>query len=435
MKTHGWGRYPSTDAKIVEPNSISSLQEVINREMSNARGIARGAGRSYGDSALSKIILSTRYMDSFKSFDKYTGELHCSSGLSLLEILAVAVPCGWFVPVLPGTKFVTVGGAIASDVHGKNHHVAGCFSEFVSQFELLLASGEIVTCSRTENFNLFRATCGGQGLTGIIISAVLKLNKITSEYINQNTLVAQNLNEVFELFEENQGSTYSVAWLDCMAGNNSLGRSLLYLGEHSSRFSHSPPKKMSLNIPFSTPALLLSKFSMRLFNNVYYHYSKSGSSSTSKHYDKYFFPLDAIQNWNRLYGSQGFVQYQFVLPDEVAKEGITKILEIILKEGKGSFLSVLKKLGNSNENLLSFPMDGYTLTLDFKFEKSLIPILNRLDDIVVTLGGKIYLAKDARMSQHTFRKCYPNWEEFVALKNEIDPLNKFSSLQSSRIGI
>ena len=435
MKVHGWGRYPVVEANLVEAKDLATLRNMIVDNTSTTPLIARGMGRSYGDSALADNIASSRFLDNFISFDASTGLLVCAAGVSLEQILNVAVPQGWFLPVVPGTKFVSAGGAIASDVHGKNHHVDGCFSEFVAEFSVMLASGEQVTCSRQENTELFHATCGGQGLTGIITTAALRLRKITSSFINETTQEARNLDEIFSLFEQAQDSTYSVAWLDCMAKGSNLGRSLLFLGEHATSGRLELSSERHLSVPFSAPSFLLNKYTIGAFNEFYQGVKKRQKKSRTVHFDEFFFPLDKIHNWNRLYGHRGFIQYQFVLPLATAREGISQVLNILLEKGKGSFLTVLKKFGKANNNFLSFPTEGYTLTLDFKFEPMLLNILDRLDQIVVSLGGRIYLAKDARMSEHIFKTSYPSWEKLQKVKQQVDPHNRFSSAQSRRLGI
>ncbi len=439
MKAMGWGRYPTTTAELIEPADARSLQKLVAAKTKSATCIARGAGRSYGDSALAEELITSRFLDSFLELDEETMTLRCGAGMRLGEILKVCIPRGLFLPVLPGTQEVSIGGAIAADVHGKNHHRDGTFCEHLKQLRLVLACGEVVNCSEKENGDLFRATCGGMGLTGIILEATLSLAPIESSYIEQRSLVARNLNECFDLIAENADSKYSVAWLDCLARGDKLGRSVLFLGEHapanSRRSDKKPRERSSVGVPFSTPAFLLNKTTMSLFNASYYNLKGRKKGRTTLAYDKYFFPLDSIANWNRLYGARGFLQYQFVMPGDAALEGITSVLENISRLGKGSFLTVLKKFGEQNENLLSFPRSGYTLALDFKYEATLLPLLDELDRIVLDHGGRLYLAKDARMSEEVFKASYPNWERFVAIKNEIDPKNRFASLQSNRLGL
>ena len=439
MEAMGWGRYPKTTAKMIQPADSQALQKFVSSQKNSASCIPSGSGRSYGDSALSGQLVSSRFLDSFFEFDEQQKVLRCGAGVKLGDILKICIPRGLFLPVLPGTKAVSVGGAIAADIHGKNHHLDGSFCAHVKSINLVLASGELVTCSEQENAELFRATCGGMGLTGIINDASLSLDSIPSSYINQRSLVANNLRECFERIEDNADSKYSVAWLDSLATGENLGRSILHLGEHAASKNRKTDtlysKRLSLDVPFSTPSFLLNKATMSVFNASYFGVQKRKKGSVTLGYDNYFFPLDSISNWNRLYGSNGFLQYQFVVPSDGAFECITSVLEKISEKGKGSFLTVLKKFGAANENLLSFPKSGYTLTLDFKNETALFALLEELDQIVMGHYGRLYLAKDARMSEKVFKTSYPNWEKFIAIKRKYDPSNCFASLQSKRLGL
>lgn len=439
MEAMGWGRYPKTTADLIQPADSQALQKFIASHNKSASCIASGSGRSYGDSALAGQLVSSRFLDSFLELDEQQKILRCGAGVKLGDILKVCIPRGLFLPVLPGTKAVSVGGAIAADVHGKNHHLDGSFCAHVKSINLVLASGELVNCSEQENTELFRATCGGMGLTGVINDASLSLQSIPSSYIDQRSLVASNLAECFEHIESNADSKYSVAWLDCLATGENLGRSVLYLGEHAPSKNRKTDtqyrERSGLGVPFSTPSFLLNKTTMSLFNASYFGVQKRKKRSSTLEIDNYFFPLDSISNWNRLYGSNGFLQYQFVIPSDGALEGITSVLEKVSENGKGSFLTVLKKFGEANENLLSFPKSGYTLTLDFKNESALFPLLEELDRIVLAHDGRLYLAKDARMSEQVFKTSYPNWEEFMAIKSKYDPGNRFASLQSNRLGL
>ena len=439
MEAMGWGRYPKTTANMIQPADPQAVQRFISSQDMPSPCISHGSGRSYGDSALAEQLISSRYLDNFLELDKEQKLLRCGAGVKLGDILKLCIPQGLFLPVRPGTKAVSVGGAIAADVHGKNHHLDGSFCTHLKSIDIVLASGEFLRCSEQENAELFHATCGGMGLTGVIVEASLSLDSISSSYIEQRSLVANNLRECFELIEDNSADKYSVAWLDCLATARNLGRSVLYLGEHApsktGRAELLHRERSGLSIPFSTPALLINKSTMSLFNAAYYALQKKKSRLVTLNYENYFFPLDGISNWNRLYGANGFLQYQFVIPSDGALEGITSILEKISEKGKGSFLTVLKKFGKENENLLSFPKSGYTLTLDFKNEPSLFPLLEELDRIVLDHDGRLYLAKDARMSEEVFKTSYPRWEKFMTIKNKYDPNNRFASLQSNRLGL
>ena len=427
-KITSWGKYPIIDANI---NAPSTRQKLINEKQS---GIARGLGRSYGDSALSENIVVSEYLNHFISFNEDTGVLRCEAGVSLDEILKTFVPKGWFLPVTPGTKFVTVGGAIASDVHGKNHHIDGSFSDHVISITLIINEQE-VTCSKEDNPDLFHATCGGIGLTGIIIEATFKLKPITSAYINQKVVKAKNLETALALFEQYKDVTYSVAWIDCLSTGDNLGRSLLMLGEHTDKGELSTHKDGLLNMPCNMPSFLLNKYTIQAFNSAYYNKQQKEEVNNTVHYNTFFYPLDGINNWNRMYGGNGFTQYQFVIPKEAGKEGLTEILEAIAESKQGSFLAVLKVFGEGNKNHLSFPMEGYTLALDFKLNDKLFALLDLLDIIVRKYKGRLYLSKDVRMTEEMFRAGYPQWKEFQALRKEYGADELYHSLQSKRIGL
>jgi len=435
MNLHGWGRFPQVESEIIEPVDRGTIKALLTEPTANGQLIARGAGRSYGDSSLGETVLGTRFLDNFLRFDTTHGTLGCAAGVTLDQILTLIVPRGWILPVLPGTCHVSVGGAIASDIHGKNHHRDGCFSNFVESITLLLASGEIVRCGPNINRHLFHATCGGMGLTGIILEARLKLEKISSAYIEQQTVTARNLADVFSCFDQHAPSKYSVAWVDCLATGDRRGRSVLFTGEPASRGGLDTWTRRQIPVPPFSPGQLLNRYSIGLFNRLYYGVQLTGRKHDIPYYRDYFFPLDWMSNWNRLYGPKGFIQYQFVVPEQSAREAIDEVLAEISSQGKGSFLTVLKKMGPENRNLLSFPMEGYTLALDFKIEDSLFPLLERLDAIVMHHGGRLYLCKDARMSEAMFKQTYPRWEQFQQLRSEIDPKNRLGSWQSRRLGL
>ncbi|WP_044366934.1 FAD-binding oxidoreductase [Vibrio fluvialis] len=427
-KITSWGKYPLIDANLTKP---TSRQQCVDRKFT---GVSRGLGRSYGDSALSENIVISERLNHFISFDKETGQLCCEAGVSLDEILTTFVPKGWFLSVTPGTKFVTVGGAIASDVHGKNHHLEGSFSDHVTSITLM-TNGREITCSREENVELFHATCGGMGLTGIIVEATFKLKPIKSAYIDQKIIKAKNLEMALELFEQHKDVTYSVAWIDCLSTGQHLGRSVIMLGEHANEGALTPHKQSLLNMPCDMPSFLLNKYTIQAFNAAYYNKQLKDEVNNTIHYAPFFYPLDGINNWNRMYGSNGFTQYQFVIPQEAGKKGLAEILEAIAESKQGSFLAVLKVFGEGNKNLLSFPMKGYTLALDFKLNDKLFSLLDRLDIIVRKYAGRLYLSKDVRMSEEMFKTGYPEWEEFQKVRKEYGVDKLYHSLQSRRIGL
>jgi decaprenylphospho-beta-D-ribofuranose 2-oxidase len=432
MSLMSWGMYPKIKNTVFKFDKKKTLKKIINEY---DKLIPYGNGRSYGDSALNSNIINARPKDYFIDFNEETGMLHVQTGVLLSEILESFVPRGWFLKVTPGTKLITVGGAIASDIHGKNHHVEGCFSECIKEFNIMLADGEVVTCSKGATPGLFKATCGGQGLTGVILDAKIYLKKINSQYIDQTTIKTKNLKETFEAFEKYQNKPYSVAWIDCLAKGNKIGKCLLMVGDFRDDGKLDYKAKKQKSIPFNFPSFALNNWSVRFFNWLYYNKVKQKVSKQRVDIDTFFYPLDAIGHWNRIYSKNGFTQYQFILPKESSYEGLEEILTTISKSGKGSFLAVLKLYGKANDNYLSFPMEGYSLALDFKIEKGLFDLLDKLDEIVVKYKGRIYLAKDVRVSKEIFEKGYPQIETFRQYRKENKMNNKFQSLQSKRVGI
>ncbi len=432
MSLLSWGNYPKTKSRVFNFDQEKTLKNII---IDYDELIPYGNGRSYGDSALSKNIINVKPHNFFLNFDEATGLLHLQAGVLLSDILDTFVPRGWFLKITPGTKLITVGGAIASDVHGKNHHVEGCFSECLEMFNLMLVDGKVVKCSKQENPELFKATCGGMGLTGVILDARISLKKINSKYIDQTTIKTKNLKETFEAFEKYKDKPYSVAWIDCLAKGSELGKCLLMVGDFSDDGTLDYQTKKQINTPFNFPSFALNKLSIKLFNWLYYEKVRKKISKQKVDIDTFFYPLDAIDNWNRIYGKNGFTQYQFILPKTKSYNGLEEILESISNSGKGSFLAVLKLYGQANDNYLSFPMEGYSLALDFKIEKGLFELLDKLDKIVLKHSGRIYLAKDVRISKAVFEQGYPQINKFRKLRGKYKMNEKFNSLQSRRGGI
>jgi len=434
-----WGNYPVMETE----EKTFSFEDQLTETLLQSEGIiARGNGRCYGDASLAKNTISTLKYDKILSFDTEKGLFECQSGLTLDKILEIIVPKGWFLPVTPGTKFITVGGAIASDVHGKNHHVDGCFSHHVVEIDVVLANGETVTCSSRANSELFWATCGGMGLTGVITRAKFDLKKIETSYIKQKQIKAGNLEEVIRLFEEYKHYTYSVAWIDCLKKGKHFGRSILMLGEHATiedldeKKKKEPlalPKKKQITFPFNLPSFILNQLTVKAFNFLFYSKNWKRVINNVVSYEPFFYPLDAILHWNRGYGKKGFVQYQFVLPLE-SKQGLVEILNKISDKGMGSFLAVLKVFGKQDD-LISFPKEGFTLALDFPVRNGLFAFLDELDKIVLHYGGRIYLSKDARMKSEIFWGGYSNAQKFSELVKKYNPSFKFNSVQARRLNI
>ena len=441
MKVTNWGLYPSIDAEV---RSFSTPRQALAETAEWPGFIPRGLGRCYGDSALADHILDTTNYNRFLEFDGDSGRIRCQAGVSFKEIIDFAMPRGWFLPVTPGTKYITLGGAIAADVHGKNHHSEGSFSRHLHALTLMAPDGSRYTCSRTENADIFWATIGGMGLTGVILDATLSLKPVETAYIVEEAIRTRNIEELFPLFEQSLGYTYSVAWIDCLAKGNNLGRGILLNGEHATRddlqteAQKSQPLKVmgegKLTLPDLFPSFTINPFTTRAFNHVFYSKGNSDRFTHLTDYDTYFYPLDGILHWNRVYGKKGFAQYQFVIPPDNAYDGLVRILEKISDEQMPSFLTVLKYFGEQ-EGMMSFPMQGYTLALDFPVTDRMFPFLDELDEIVLSYGGRLYLTKDSRMKPEVFRAGYPELERFLEIKRRLDPNGTLQSLQSKRLGI
>jgi FAD/FMN-containing dehydrogenase len=423
-----WGRYPRVAHAWVEPLYWrSDLPDLSN---SDHPVLPYGYGRSYGDSCLNEngVLLDTGHLNRFISFDEETGVLCCEAGVSLADILEVMVPRGWFIPVSPGTKFVSVGGAIANDVHGKNHHRSGTFGRHVVRLKLLRSNGERIVCSPETNADLFAATIGGLGLTGLILWAEIRLKPIVNPFIAMQRIRFSSLTEFMELSTQaDRQYEYTVSWVDLLVGGDALCRGIFMCGNHDTsqaRAKQLPQKKLPLSVPFDFPAMALNPLTVKAFNELYYHAQPGKKVEKVVSYDSFFYPLDAIQHWNRMYGRRGFLQYQFVVPFEHGYESMKDILERIRRSGEGSFLTVLKQFGDiPSPGMLSFPRPGLTLALDFAFRgQQTLRLLDDLDTIVRESGGAVYPAKDARMSGSSFQVFYPRWQEFA---HYVDP--RFSS--------
>ena len=437
-KISGWGNYPISPATVTRPERYHQLKIV--EDMT----IARGMGRSYGDASLNSsqhVILMTR-LNRFLSFDPIRGLLRTEAGISLEEILDTFVPRGWFLPVTPGTKFATLGGSIAADIHGKNHHVDGTLGAHIREIELILADGSHRRCSPSREPDLFWATIGGMGLTGIIAEATLQLIPIESSFISVTHRAAKNLDQVLDFLEDpKMDDKYSVAWIDCLTKGIHFGRSLLMTGHHASRAElpskiknplKIPPGK-TLSVPFHCPSWFLNSWSIKAFNSFYYRFQSRKEEPFIADYNHFFYPLDGIQGWNKFYGKRGFLQYQFVVSSQNARKTLHNVLTTLTSNRCAPFLAVLKRFGEEGKGFLSFPRAGYTLALDFPISDSLFPLLDHLDEIVLANEGRIYLAKDARMQPQMFRAMYPRYEKWRTIKTQIDPQNRLSSDLSRRL--
>ena len=439
----GWGRFPVQNCQVTRPEKRRELLDAASSH-GVVDVIARGAGRSYGDAAINQgsgVILAEK-LDRFLAFDSQTGVLHAEGGASFADIIATFVPRGYFLSVAPGTKFVTLGGAIACNVHGKNHHQVGAISQFIDEIELLTANGKTLICSRDENAEVFWATLGGMGLTGVIVSAKMRLMPIESAYIETKTTRTANLSDTLAAFEKGADSEYLVAWIDCLSSGTDLGRSVVIEGQHASGeralqevkgdvMALEMPKKKG--VPIDLPDFVLNPWTVKKFNDLYYANHPTQNQLTS--IETFFYPLDKIENWNKIYGKRGFVQYQCVVPMPDVEETLTYLLETIAASGQAAFLAVLKRMGASSNAPLDFALDGYCLALDIPMTEGTLEFCEKLNEITVAAGGRVYLAKDAATSPAHFRQMYPRLGELEAVKRHLDPDDRFASSMSRRLKI
>lgn len=441
MKIKGWSGFPEWEAKFFLPETINQIQEKIKNENNL---IARGNGRSYGDSSISREnTISMLKFNKIISFNDKSGELIAESGIILKDLIDKYLPLGWFPYVTPGSKQVTLGGMISANVHGKNHHKDGSFSKYINWIDLICSDGNIKRCSKSENQDLFNWTIGGMGLTGIIIKASIKLKKIETSWIKKKTLVAKNLDEAIDIFEKNMHYTYTVAWIDSLKKGSSAGRSIIFLGEHArikdlERTNLKPfpelNNKLKKSIPFYFPNWFLNKFLVKIFNSLFFFINKKKNTEVLEDWNNFFYPLDSIEDWYKIYGKKGFVQYQCVIPIDKSREGLKELLKSISKSNTGSFLSVLKRFGEDQTNI-SFPLEGYTLALDFPLNKKNLNLFSELDMITLKYGGRFYLAKDSRISSDIYLKSDSRIDDFISFRKKNKILKKFTSEQSTRLKI
>lgn len=425
MKTfESWGRYPRGEQEV-QPLFWASEFPPANNDARSM--LPAGLGRSYGDVCLNhgNTLLLARGLDRMLGFDGEHGVLQCESGVSLGEILEFAVPRGWFLPVTPGTKFVTVGGAIANDVHGKNHHVAGTFGRYVRRFELLRSDGSRRICTPAENSDWFAATVSGLGLTGLISWAEIQLRPVVSRKVKYEATQFHGLEEFVALSEANRHREYTVSWIDCVARGKNASRGIFMAGDHSeiAESSHASREK-TIQFPFDLPGIALNRSTVGLFNTLYFHKQMRKQVSKLVDYEPFFYPLDAVSHWNRMYGKQGLLQFQCVVPHANGLDALREILKTIADSGLASFLAVLKICGDvASPGMMSFPKPGITLALDFPIRgERTFALVDRLGKMTDEAGGRLYPAKDARMTGNQFRNFYRGWQEF---SRYIDP--KFSS--------
>lgn len=439
----GWGRYPVEDCVVYRPDRDREIAALVAE--APERSIApRGRGRSYGDAAIHSAgaVIASDRVDRMLAFDPENGVLHCEAGVTLSSIIDTFLPRGFFFPVTPGTKEISVGGAIAADVHGKNHHSDGSLGDHLVELSLLIASGEVLRCARDENPEVFWATIGGLGLTGVILDARIRLKPVASAYLMTQTEKTRNLEDTLQrMAERDTEFEYSVAWIDCLASGANVGRSVLMRANPAAPDAlpsnlRSDPlalrKRWRPAIPFDFPSMTLNPLSMKLFNAGFYAAHSDGESIED--YDGYFYPLDTVPKWNRIYGKRGVLQYQVLIPMGLAASVLAELLESISRSRGGSFLAVLKSMGPANQAPLSFPDSGMTLSLDFpNVGPGLITHLNQLDDLVLEAGGRVYLAKDCCLRPGLVEQMYPRFSEFLAVKEAVDPDRRFDSSLAQRL--
>lgn len=440
MNLSGWGRFPRADCAVIRPRDAEGVERAVVETRGNL--IARGNGRAYGDSALNRDkTIDMRGLDRILDFDASSGQVVAEAGVLLADLIDVFLPRGWFPAVTPGTKFVSIGGAIASDVHGKNHHKHGSFGAFVDWIDVLGPDGVVRRASSSEETELFAWTVGGMGLTGVILRAGLRLTPVESGWICQRMQPAPDLATAMELFEQAQDATYSVGWIDCLTSGDAMGRSLVMVGEHATctelgdkqredRWVEQARGKKS--VPFDFPGFALNSLSVRAFNNLYYANGSLHAGSALIDYDSYFYPLDAILEWNRIYGRKGFAQFQCVIPLAASREGLQALLRAIARSGQGSFLAVLKRMG-AQDSRFSFPMEGYTLALDFPMRRSTPTLFAELEAIAIDHGGRFYLAKDSLLTPTRLRQSDSRTAAFTKMREASGASVRFRSLQSERL--
>jgi decaprenylphospho-beta-D-ribofuranose 2-oxidase len=435
---YGWGRTTPSVATLSNPDSELAVAEQL---ATGAPLIARGLGRSYGDAAQLSggLVMSNLALDDIGTIDEH-GVLRVGAGVSIDQILHSSIPQGWFVPVTPGTRQVTIGGAIAADVHGKNHHRDGTFSQHVLEMRLVTPSGTF-SVSPTSDEALFWASAGGMGLTGVITSATIQMARIETDKVLVDTERFANLEGVMAAMKERDHEyKYSVAWVDCMTRGAHMGRAILTRANHATasdldQVTLKAPKPAKLFVPFDAPSGLLNPLSVRAFNELWFRSAPKLQENEAQELPTFFHPLDGVRDWNRLYGKRGFVQYQFCVPDD-AHETIVAAIARLSSSGVASFLAVLKRFGPANPGPLSFPLPGWTLALDLPVGPHALPeVLDDLDALVLEANGRVYFAKDARLAPEKVRAMYPRLGEFLEVKNRVDPHHQMTSDLARRLQI
>lgn len=412
-----WGRLDHWEHELVQ---LSNRNAVAKQIAQSTTGIAQGMARSYGDICLNPngFLWKTTGLNRYLSFDPQSGRLRCEAGVLLQDIQRLFIPRGWMLPVTPGTRLITVGGAIANDVHGKNHHVMGSFGDHVTAMQLQRTDGNVIECGPDLQRDWFEASVGGIGLTGVITSVEIQLRKVTGPWLHTEIIPYADIDEFFALADGSEaGWEHTVSWIDCISGGG--GRGLFMRGNPADVISGPEPKTRRLTMPLTPPFSLVNTLSLRLFNSLYFNFKKSHAGQSLAHYEPFFYPLDNAQQWNRIYGPKGFYQYQSVVPREHGQDATKAMLREIARSGNGSFLAILKTFGNRKAlGMMSFPRPGVTLALDFpNHGLATSKLFERLDAIVRETGGRIYLAKDARMPRDLFESGYPRLQEFLQYRD------------------
>jgi decaprenylphospho-beta-D-ribofuranose 2-oxidase len=428
----GWGRIPVAGREVRSEDLERLTEDAV---------LSRGLGRSYGDSALPPPsrpeVATTTLADRLLGFDETTGLLRAEAGLSLKEMNRIFLPRGFFVPVTPGTQFVTLGGMVAADVHGKEHHRAGCFGEHVTRLKMRVADGRVLWCSDEEHPDLFRATLGGMGLTGHVLEVEVRMRTIRSPWIATESRRVGDIDAFLAALDEAQKRLpYTVGWIDCLSRGAHMGRGILFAGdwaEPKSAPSHFPLAKPRITMPVELPSFALSRASVRAFNFGYYWKHLARERSGIAHWESFFYPLDMIGHWNRMYGKRGFTQYQCVVPHSAGPDAPRRVLEVLTARGGASFLCVIKDCGPEGKGMLSFPMRGTSIALDIAVRDDTQSLVDALNERVIAEGGRIYLAKDTFTRAEHFRAMEPRLPRFLEVRRRWDPKGKLKSAQSVRL--
>ncbi len=439
----GWGRFPPASGPAYRPERLAELNRILRTD---TKLIARGGGRSYGDQAIpadAGAALLTGRLDRSLAFDEATGEIAVEAGVTFRDLLTLLLRRGWLVPVSPGTGFATLGGAVANDVHGKNHDRDGSFGDHILWLDLLLASGEQRRITPDSDPALFAATLGGCGLTGIITALGFRMVRVPSARMLMHERRVRDLDAFLQgLIEARSTARYAVGWIDGLAGGSALGRGILELADPAPLSTatvgsdpYARPRVRQKRVPITFPDFALNRWSVMAFNALYWRRVPRAGRERLVDIGAFLYPLDALLDWNRIYGARGFQQFQCVLPDAGARDGLVRMLTAIRKAGAASFLSVLKSMGRPGRGMLSFGQPGFSLALDLPRGTASDALLRDLERMTLDAGGRIYLAKDSALSAEGFARMYPRLEEFKAVLAEVDPQQRFASRMSQRLGL